>query len=299
MQFVVQGDQIEESTFSMVISGTLDATGPDETAYTGDRTMTYGGTVDGVPESPCLAGHYDISGTVTAHTPVGPLEVSLAPGDANFVVECSNMPLHLIQVTCDVATGTFAPYFTEENAAYGLRLSQQATFVMFRAGDYFTPAEAETNAIQIQDWVNRLNSEVVTDPLVLRSLLGELDRFFGDIFRNEECGRLGNGATILADAVRVMTLGYLNRTPSIELGNLYALIRANFRVGNFSFERDTDPLARRVRRELYSTLDDYVDGAERGNDGDSLETIETIAREFGWNRIAERARAAWGRLHEG
>ena len=56
-----------------------------------------------------------------------------------------------------------------------------------------------------------------------------------------------------------------------------------------------------MQRELYSTLDDYVDGAERGNDSDSLETIETIetiAREFGWTRIANRARDAWGRLHD-
>jgi len=145
--------------------------------------------------------------------------------------------------------------------------------------------------------VNRLNSEVPANPRVLRNLLSEIDRFFGDTFRNEECGRLGNGATILADAVRTMTLGYLSRNPAIELGELVALLRANYRVGNFSWERDTDPLARRVRNELYSTLDDFVDGYERGRNSEALEDIETIAREFGWNRIAERAQAAWGRIN--
>jgi len=299
MQFVVQGDQIEESTFSMVIRGTITAHGEDTTTYTGDRAMSYGGTVAGVPESPCLQGHYDISGTVLADSPAGPIEVSLAPGSAVFPVECSNMPLHLTRVACDVATGTFAPYFGAENAAYGLRLSQQATFVMFRAGDYFTPAEAEANAAQIQAWVNRLNTVVPENPHALRNLLSEIDRFFGDTFRNDECGRLGRGAAILADAVRTMTLGYLVRNPATDLGDLVALARANFRVGNFSFEHDTDPLARHVRNELYSTFDDYVDGFERGRDSDSLEIIETVAHEFGWNRIADRAQAAWGRINGG
>jgi len=208
------------------------------------------------------------------------------------------MPLNLIRSTCDVATGTFAPYFTEENARYGLRLSQQATFVMFRTGDYFTPAEAEANALQVQEWVTRLNSEVPTDPAAVRRLLNEIERFFGRTFRNERCGRLGNGAAILADAVRVMTLGFLANTPEIELADLFALIRANHRVGNFSFERDDDPLARRVRIELYATLDDLVDRAERDGNSEQLERIEDTARNYGWNRIGDRARDVWGRLND-
>jgi|GEM_PF-2454345 len=56
MQFVVQGDQIRESSYSMVISGSVIAIGPDDTLYTGDRTMTYSGAVAGFPEGPCLEG---------------------------------------------------------------------------------------------------------------------------------------------------------------------------------------------------------------------------------------------------
>ncbi len=301
MQFVVQGDQIEESTFSMVISGQIEGIGDDLTTYTGDRTMSYAGTVAGVPESPCLQGQYDIAGTVTANTPVGPLQVSLPPGSAIFPVECPNMPLLLTHVACDVASGTFAPYFAAENAMYGIRLSGQATFTLFRAGDYFTPAEAEANAAQIQEWVTRLNSEVPEDPRALRNLLGEIDRFFGDTFRNDECGRLGRGATILADAVRTMTIGYLARHLGIELGDLAALIQANYRVGNFSWADAGDALARRVRNDLYAALEDQIDFYERAGGAtgsDFLEQIETIARQYGWNGLADRAREAWGRLHD-
>lgn len=302
MQFVVQGDQIEESTFSMVITGNVEGVGNDLTTYTGDRTMSYSGIVAGVPESPCLQGQYDIGGTVTANTPLGPLEVSLAPGDAVFPVECSNMPLQLTHVACDVASGTFAPYFADENASNGIRLNQQATFTLFRAGDYFTPEEAEANAAQIQAWVTRLNSEVPEDPRALRNLLSEIDRFFGDTFRNDECGRLGRGATILADAVRTMTIGYLARHEgSIELGDLAALIQANYRVGNFSFADAGDPLAHRARIALYAALEDQIDFYERSSGrhaSDFLEQIETIARQYGWNGLADRARDAWGRLND-
>jgi hypothetical protein len=302
MQLVVQGDQIEESTFSMVITGSIEGVGNDLTTYTGDRTMSYSGTVGGVPESPCLQGQHDISGTVTANTPLGPLEVSLAPGDAVFVVECSNMPLQLAHVACDVASGTFAPFFADENARHGIRLGQQATFTLFRAGDYFTPEEAEANAAQIQAWVTRLNSEVPENPRALRALLSEIDRFFGDTFRNDECGRLGRGATILADAVRTMTIGYLARhAGNMELGDLAALIQANYRVGNFSFADAGDPLAHRARIELYAALEDQIDFYERAGGrlgSDFLEQIETIARQYGWNGLADRAREAWGRLND-
>lgn len=298
--FIVQGDQVRESTFSMVVGGAVEAVGEDTTTYTGVRTMTYTGTVGGVPEQPCLQGTYAISGTMTANTPIGPITVSLDPGGGYILpVECANMPLQIRAITCDVATGTFAPYFAEENARYRLRLHQQATFVLLRAGDHFTRPEAEGAAMQIQEWVDRLSSEAIESPDILRRLLSEVDRFFGDTFRNEECGRLGaHGATILGDAVRSLTLGFLERhIGPVDLGDLNALIQANRRVGNFSADRDDDPLARRVRNELYAALDDLVDQAVAAENSDLLEDIETVANQNGWRRIAERARDAWGRLN--
>jgi hypothetical protein len=295
-----QGTQIEDGSYTMVVSGTV--VGHDDTGahYDGDRAMHYSGSVGGTTAAPCLQGQYDITGSITVGTPAGPMEVSLGPGELVLPVACADQILRIDAATCDEASGAFALSFGDVNAANGIQLTQSATFVLFRVGNRFTQAEAAANAQQLEDWVQRAAAAPAGDVNTLRDVMAEVERAYGNAPRNAACRRTSNspGRTALAETLRTMTLAYLTRFADAGRDELAVLIHANY-VVNGNTWNDPDPYARRVRNELYSALDDLVGRLETAGDAAGLERVETLARQNGWNRVATDARDAWARVNQG
>ena len=293
-----QGSRIEDSNYQMVIAGNLRGHDTSGALYDGYRTMHYSGSVGGTTSVPCLQGQYDIAGEVVVGTPAGPLSVSLRPGDLVQPVECADNELNLDAATCDEASGTFGLGFAAVNAAYSLRLDQDATFVLFRVGDRFTQAQAEASARQLEDWSRRVATAPAGDVNTLRDVMDEVERAFGNAPRNASCRRAtgGPGRVALAETLRTMTLGYLSRFADAGVDELATLIHANY-VVNGSTWNDSDPYARRVRNELYSSLDDLVGRLETARDAAGLERVEALARRNGWTRVATNARDAWSRVN--
>ena len=295
-----QGSRIEDGSYLLVVRGNV--VGHDDTGahYDGDRAMHYSGSVGGTPSAPCLQGQYDITGSITVGTPAGPLTVSLGPGDLVQPVDCADQTLRIDAATCDEASGVFALTFPDVNAANGIRLTQDATFVLFRVGNRFTEAQAQANAQQLEDWVRRVGAAPAGDVAALRDVMNEVERAFGNAPRNASCRRTSSslGRAALAETLRTMTLGYLGRFADAGVGELAVLIHANF-VANGSTWNDPDPYARRVRNELYSSLDDLVGRLETARDTAGLAQVETLARQNGWTRVATDARDASARVSRG